>query len=101
MPSGVGMMVLGKPIVQLLFPELDPAIAGPILSILGVANIFVCLMLVANSILQAHSILSLPIFTMLIGGVVMVLFDYFMVGTVRFNIYGSPIGTCICYGITC
>ena len=101
MPSGVGMMVLGKPIVRLLFPELDPAIAGPILSILGVANIFVCLMLVANSILQAHSILSLPIFTMLIGGVVMVLFDFFMVGTVRFNIYGSPIGTCICYGITC
>lgn len=38
---------------------------------------------------------------MLIGGVVMVLFDYFMVGTVRFNIYGSPTGTCICYAITC
>ena len=31
----------------------------------------------------------------------MVLFDYFMVGTVRFNIFGSPIGTCICYAITC
>ena len=47
------MMVLGEPIVRLLFPKLDASIAGPILSILGVANIFVCLMLVANSILQA------------------------------------------------
>ena len=47
-------------------------------------------------------ILILPIFTMLIGGVVMVLpFDFFMVGTVRFNIYGSPVGTCLCYAITC
>lgn len=101
MPSGMGMVVLGQPIVRLLFPELDPAIAGSILSILGVANVFVCLMLVANSILQAHGILILPIFTMLVGGVVMVLFDFFMVGTVRFNIYGSPIGTCICYAITC
>lgn len=100
-PSGIGMIALGGPIVQLLFPNLDNAIAGSILSILGVANIFVCLMLVANSVLQAHGILILPIFTMLAGGVVMVLFDYFMVGTVQFNIYGSPIGTCICYAITC
>lgn len=85
-------MVLGEPIVRLLFPKLDASIAGPILSILGVANIFVCLMLVANSILQAHGILILPIFTMLIGGVVMVLFDFFMVGTVRFNIYAPRWG---------
>lgn len=100
-PSGIGMMVLGKPIVQLLFPRLDADIAGLILSILGLANIFVCLMLVATSILQAYNILTLPIYTMLAGGLVMVLFDYFMVGTVKFNIYGSPVGTCLCYGITC
>ena len=100
-PSGIGMLVLGKPIVQLLFPGLDADIAGTILSILGIANIFVCLMLVATSVLQAYNILSLPIFTMLAGGVVMVLFDYFMVGTVRFNIYGSPVGTCLCFGLTC
>ena len=100
-PSGIGMLVLGKPIVQLLFPSLDADIAGTILSILGIANIFVCLMLVATSVLQAYNILSLPIFTMLAGGVVMVLFDYFMVGTVQFNIYGSPVGTCLCFGLTC
>ena len=76
-------------------------VAGLILSILGVANVFVCLMLVCNSIMQSHGVLHLPIVTMLIGGVTMVAFDYFMVGTVKFNIIGSPIGTCICYGITC
>ncbi len=100
-PSGIGLVALGTPIVKLLFHSLDPAIAGPILSILGIANIFVCLMLVCNSVLQSHGVLHLPIVTMLCGGIIMVLFDFFMVGTVKFNIYGSPIGTCICYGITC
>lgn len=100
-PSGVGMLVLGQPIVQLLFPVRDAQIAGTILSILGIANIFVCLMLVANSVLQSHGILHLPIGTMVIGGIVMILFDYFVVAIPEVNIYGSPIGTCIGYGITC
>jgi stage V sporulation protein B len=101
LPSGVGMIVLGTPITKMLFPSYQIGVAGPILSILGVANIFVCLMLVCNSILQSHGVLHLPIVTMLTGGITMVLFDYFMVGTIRYNIYGSPIGTCICYGLTC
>lgn len=100
-PSGIGMIVLGEPIVRLLFHSLDPTIAGSILSILGLANIFVCMMLVSNSVLQSHGVLNLPIFTMLIGGIVMVFFDYFVVAIPEINIFGSPIGTCICYGITC
>jgi stage V sporulation protein B len=101
MPSGAIMFVLGTPITQMFFPSYSIPVAGTILSILGIANVFVCLMLVCNSILQSHGVLHLPIVTMIMGGVTMVLFDYFMVGTVRFNIFGSPIGTCICYSITC
>lgn len=100
-PSGVGMIVLGTPITKLLFHSLDSSIAGPILSILGLANIFVCIMLVCNSVLQSHGILHLPIVTMLIGGIIMVIFDFVMVGIPSINIFGSPIGTCVCYGITC
>lgn len=99
-PSGVGMLVLGKPIVMLLFPRLDPDIAGGILSILGIANIFVCLMLVCTSVLQAHEILHLPIGTMVIGGGIMVIFDFFVVAIPSVNIFGSPIGSAIGFGIT-
>ncbi len=98
-PCGIGMLVLGKPIVQLLFPSYNLEVAGTILSILGVASIFVCLTLVCNSIMQSHGILNLPIVTMLIGGILMVIFDYVMVGNASINIYGSPVGTCICYAI--
>ena len=101
LPSGAVMLVLGTPITKMLFPSYNIAVAGTILSILGIANVFVCLMLVCNSIMQSHGVLHLPIITMLMGGITMVIFDYMMVGTERFNIFGSPIGTCICYGITC
>ena len=101
LPSGIGMMVLGKPITMFLFSSLDADIAGRILSILGLANIFVCIMLVCNSVMQSHGILSIPVVTMLAGGILMVIFDYIMVAIPSVNIYGSPIGTCICYGTTC
>ena len=38
---------------------------------------------------------------MLVGSIIMVLFDFFMVAIPSVNIFGSPIGTCICYGIPC
>ena len=98
-PAGVGLLVLGKPIVQLLFKSLDPDLSGRLLSILGVAVIFVCIMQVANAVLQAHGFVFLPICTMVVGGLVMLFFDYVVVGIPSVNIFGSPIGTIICYGI--
>ncbi|MBR1781736.1 MAG: polysaccharide biosynthesis C-terminal domain-containing protein, partial [Oscillospiraceae bacterium] len=44
---------------------------------------------------------TLPIFSMLIGGIIMVLFDFFVVAIPSVNIFGSPIGSCICFGTTC
>lgn len=98
-PAGVGLCVLGTPIVKLLFHSLDAEISGPLLSILGIAAIFVCVMQVTNAVLQANGFVFLPIVTMVIGGVVMIIFDYITVGIPSINIFGSPIGTAICYAI--
>ena len=54
----VGLFVLGEPIMALIFPNLNPQLAGPLLSTLGLATLFVCMMLVCNSILQAHGFVS-------------------------------------------
>ena len=102
-PSGIGMIVLGEPLSRLFFSgsrSMTPETSGLILSILGVASIFVCLMMAANAILQSNGVLNLPVVTMLIGGVIMVFFDYFVVAVPSINIIGSPVGTCVCYGIT-
>ena len=53
------------------------------LSVLGIASIAVCFMLVSNSIMQAHGRVNWPIITMLIGGAVKVGINYVLVGNRR------------------
>ena len=98
-PAGVGLSVLAGPILLLLYPaRRETAIAAAYhLQILGAASIFVCIMLLTNSIMQAHGKVQLPIFTMLIGGVVKVAVNYLLVGDPDINIKGAPIGTLVCY----
>ena len=69
------------------------------LQLLGVASIFVCVMLLTNSIMQAHGKVQLPIYTMLLGGAVKVGINYVLVGNPDINIKGAPIGTLVCYGL--
>lgn len=98
-PMGVGMSVLGKPIVQLLFKPRDPALSGSLLSILGIASIFVCLVSVSNAVLQAYGYQRLPIGVMVAAGGAMLLIDYNLVAVPSIHIYGSPIGTLSCFAI--
>ena len=78
-PAGIGLFVLGEPIIQLIFPKLDPQIAGALLSSLGIASIFVCLMMVCNSVLQAYGFINLPVVIMLIGGAIKIVVNYNLV----------------------
>ena len=98
-PMGVGLFVLGTPIIQLLFPALTAEIAGPLLSELGIATLFVCMMLVCNSILQAHGFVNLPVIVMLLGGVLKILNNYNLVGMPGVGIYGAPFGNVLCFGL--
>ena len=98
LPCGFGLFALGGPIMQLLtVNNVDPTIAGPLLSILGIASIFVSVQVVAASILQANGIVNLPIITMVIGGVAKIIVSYTLVGNPKFMIYGAPLGTLTCF----
>ena len=100
-PAGVGLSVLAGPILLLLYPSRrETAIAATYhLQLLGVASVFVCIMLLTNSIMQAHGKVRLPIYTMLIGGAVKVGVNYILVANPDINIKGAPIGTIVCYGL--
>ncbi len=98
-PMGVGMSVLAEPIVRLLYSAGDPELTGQLLTILGVASIFVCLSSVSNSVMQAYGHQSLPVLVMIGAGLVMLAVDYILVGTPSIGIFGSPIGTLCCFGI--
>lgn len=100
LPCGVGLGVLAKPIMTLLYTSYTPEdlqMGGILLSILSVAVIFNGLVLLLNAIMQAHGFVSLPVFNMLIGGIVKVIINFILVGIPSIHIYGAPIGTAICF----
>ncbi len=96
MPMGVGLAVLSKPIMNVIYHDNHPA--GPtLLAVMGVAAFFVCMVLMENAILQASGKELLPMITMIVGGVVKVALNYFLVAQPRINIYGAPVGTLVSY----
>lgn len=96
-PMGAGLFALGTPIIQLLFPRLSVEVAGPLLSTLGLATPLVCMMLVCNSVLQAHGIVTLPVVVMLLGGGVKIFNNYHLVA--KIGIAGAPVGNVLCFGV--
>ena len=98
-PMGVGLYVLGEPIMALIFPKLTAQLAGPLLSTLGLATLFVCMMLVCNSILQAYGFVNLPVIIMLVGGVIKIVLNYNVVVLPQVGIYGAPLGNIFCFAL--
>ena len=98
-PMAVGLFVMGEPIMALIFPNLTAELAGPLLSTLGLATLFVCMMLVCNSILQAHNFVSLPVIIMVLGGVVKIVINYNVVVQPSVGIYGAPLGNVFCFAL--
>ena len=96
MPMGVGLAVLSEPIMRVIYHDRHPA--GPtLLAIMGIAAFFVCMVLMENAVLQASGKEMLPMITMIVGGVVKVTLNYFLVARPRINIYGAPVGTLVSY----
>lgn len=98
-PMGMGLFVMGTPIMRLLYPRLESEIAGPLLSVLGLANILVCLVLVCNSVLQAHGFVTLPVLVMVLGGGLKIAANYIVVAMPDVGIYGAPVGNLPCFGL--
>ena len=96
MPMGVGLAVLSRPIMRVIYHDNHPA--GPaLLAVMGIAAFFVCMVLMENAILQASGKELLPMITMIAGGVIKVTLNYFLVARPEINIYGAPVGTLASY----
>ncbi len=97
LPAGVGLAVLSGPIVQALFPRTNQEVAGTCMRILGIAAVFVCVMLLCNAILQANGRASLPIVFIAIGSAAKLITNFFLVQQPAFGIKGAPVGTLVCF----
>ena len=101
LPMGVGLSVLAGPILQLLYPAVPETAqaAAYHLTVLGIASIFVCLMVATNGILQANGRENIPIWTLLAGGALKIVTNYLMVGNPDMGIRGAPVGTLYSYAL--
>ena len=67
--------------------------------VLGVASVFVCLMVASSGILQAYGREKLPVWTLLAGGAVKIAASIALVSRLDIGIHGAPISTLLCYGL--
>ncbi len=99
LPAGIGLSALSTPIMRLVLPsqQEDALAAGPHLQLLGIACIFICVMILTNAILQTYGKVKIPIFTVVAGGLTKIGMNYVLVGNPEINIHGAPISTLCCY----
>ena len=98
LPMGVGLMVLAEPIMDVLYPNSNAAGPG-LLGIMGLVSFFVCIVLMENAILVSSGKEKLTMVTLISGGVIKIVVNWFLVAQRPINIYGAPIGTLVSYFI--
>lgn len=100
-PSGIGLSVLSKPILGLIYSSPNVSneveIASKVLTTMGIAIIFVGVSTPICSMLQAIGRVDIPVKLMAIGVAAKIITNYVLVGIPEINIQGAPIGTFICY----
>ncbi len=95
-PMGVGLCVMSYPIMNVLYPNSHHAGPG-LLSIMGIASFFVCIVLMENAILVSSGKEKLTMLTLISGSFVKIIINWFLVARPEVNIYGAPVGTLISY----
>lgn len=94
LPCAIGMSVLSSPILVALY---NNSRAQDTLALLSLAIIFVCIVSVTTSILQAAGHVFIPVRNMLIGGAFKIISNYILISVPQLNIGGAPISTFCCY----
>ena len=99
LPCGVGLTVLGKPIMALLggYTAEELTLAGTILSVLGLSVVFYGIIQFTNVVLQSHGYAHIPVINMLLCGGVKLAVVYVLVGNPQIGIVGAPLGMLMCY----
>lgn len=98
-PCGLGMSVLSSEILNLLFHNkpVGAAIAAPNLFIMGFAAIFAGLCMPITNMLQAIGRQKIPVRNLIVGAVLKIVINFFLVGIPTVNIHGASVGTLVCY----
>ena len=97
-PAAFAISAFARPALLLLFGHDREAvdIAAPLLSYLGVSVFLSCMITATNSVLHAYRIVNRPIFSMVAGAIVKIVFAYWLIGVPAIGLLGAPISTFAC-----
>lgn len=102
-PSALGLSVLSKPVLQLIFSGSEQASidrAAPLLSVLAIAVFFVGMLSITTAILQANRFERYPMISMVSGALVKITVSFVSMRfflPAGYEMFGAPIGTVLCY----
>jgi len=94
-PCGLGLSVLSKPILGILFKETSVNLAHPLLTLLAPSTAFICILSVSNAILQSAGFERKPLISMLAGATVKIITNFVLIQYIGMK--STPISTFLCY----
>lgn len=103
LPCGVGLFMLARPIMGLLFGGVQEAAqitSAGLLEILSISVVFLILVQAFTAILQAVNKQMIPVKNLFVGLVVKVVVSYILIGIPSINIYGAAYSTLAAYIVT-
>ena len=98
LPSGVGLMVLATPTMQLLYPN-EPASIGQILFFMSLGVVFLSLIQTLTGILQGLGKSQIPVMNLFIAAIFKLVCTYTLTSIPSLNVKGAAIGTVLAYMI--
>ncbi len=103
MPAGFGIAAISEGILHLLYPAepIGAAISAAPLTVLGFAVIFGAMSMPMTNLLQAIGKERIPVINMLIGALIKIGLNFWLVGEQGVNIVGAAISTLACYVFIC
>jgi len=103
LPCAVGLYVLARPILSLLYsgglaPE-EIAVGAQLLKTLSAGVLFLTLLQTMTGLLQGAGHPVIPVFSLGIGAIVKIFISILLIRVPSININGAAVGTAACYGI--
>jgi stage V sporulation protein B len=95
LPASVGLAVLARPIILMLYPK-EPE-TWAVLQVLAMGFVFLAIIQTATGILQGIGKPIIPVKNLLIGSAFKLVTSYFLTGIAFINIRGAAFGTVVGY----
>lgn len=103
LPSSVGMSMLSREILTLIYRFPTPEALNQTAELLSMSSFTIVLFTVVQAtsgILQGLRKQRIPMYTLLLGVALKIVINYSFIGVPEINIYGAPMGSLVCYGVS-